>query len=170
LGSLTTAAYSVYVSGNVTNTQAIYGLIYNWYAVNSGKLCPAGWRAPSLVEWNNLQNYLIDNDLNYDSSKTGNRFAKALAAASGQQPSTIPGVVGNTDYATNKNITSFTALSGGYRSSVFYNLGFFATWWSSTDENTANACYFYMDYQDNSLFGIDAYKTYGCSVRCVTDN
>jgi uncharacterized protein (TIGR02145 family) len=82
-GALTTATYSVYVSGNVTNTQAIYGLIYNWYAVNSGKLCPADWRVPSLVDWNNLQNYLIDNDLNYDSPKTGNRFAKALAAASG---------------------------------------------------------------------------------------
>ena len=25
----------------------IYGALYNWYAVNTGKLCPDGWRVPS---------------------------------------------------------------------------------------------------------------------------
>ncbi len=29
----------------------IYGALYNWYAVNTGKLCPTGWHVPSHSEW-----------------------------------------------------------------------------------------------------------------------
>ena len=35
-----------------------YGAFYNWYAVNTGKLCPAGWHIPDNSEWNTLINYL----------------------------------------------------------------------------------------------------------------
>jgi uncharacterized protein (TIGR02145 family) len=28
-----------------------YGALYNWYAVATGKLCPAGWHVPSGGEW-----------------------------------------------------------------------------------------------------------------------
>lgn len=37
-----------------------YGLHYNWYAVESEKLCPAGWRVPRLDDWEELFGYLID--------------------------------------------------------------------------------------------------------------
>lgn len=29
----------------------VYGGLYNWYAVNTGKLCPEGWRMPTKHEW-----------------------------------------------------------------------------------------------------------------------
>ena len=29
----------------------IYGAMYNWYAVNTGKLCPTGWHVPDNAEW-----------------------------------------------------------------------------------------------------------------------
>jgi uncharacterized protein (TIGR02145 family) len=32
----------------------IYGAIYNWYAVGTGKLCPNGWHVPDIPEWNTL--------------------------------------------------------------------------------------------------------------------
>lgn len=35
-----------------------YGKLYNWYAVQTGKLCPAGWHVPDVKEWNNLISYL----------------------------------------------------------------------------------------------------------------
>jgi uncharacterized protein (TIGR02145 family) len=38
-----------------------YGLHYNWYAVESKKLCPSGWRVPRLDDWEELFGYLIDN-------------------------------------------------------------------------------------------------------------
>lgn len=37
---------------------AIYGKLYNWYAVNSGNLCPSGWHIPTDADWQVLTNYL----------------------------------------------------------------------------------------------------------------
>jgi len=28
-----------------------YGVHYNWYAVETGNLCPAGWRVPGIDDW-----------------------------------------------------------------------------------------------------------------------
>jgi uncharacterized protein (TIGR02145 family) len=35
-----------------------YGALYNWYAVNTGKLAPKGWHVASYNEWMTLINYL----------------------------------------------------------------------------------------------------------------
>ena len=35
-----------------------YGGLYNWYAVNTGKLAPIGWHIPSEDEWKILADYL----------------------------------------------------------------------------------------------------------------
>jgi len=35
-----------------------YGALYNWYAINTGKLCPIGWHVPSYPERNILVNFL----------------------------------------------------------------------------------------------------------------
>ena len=36
----------------------IYGALYNWYALDTGKLCPSGWHVPSDDEWGILTAYL----------------------------------------------------------------------------------------------------------------
>jgi uncharacterized protein (TIGR02145 family) len=36
----------------------VYGALYNWYALNTGKLCPPGWHIPSDDEWAVLIAYL----------------------------------------------------------------------------------------------------------------
>jgi uncharacterized protein (TIGR02145 family) len=157
---------------NTTSADTIgsYGLLYNWYAVNTGKLCPSGWHVPTLVDWNNLTNFLINNHYNYDSSLTTNGFAKALASTSGWKASPGKGSVGNTDYPANRNITGFNAQATGYRGGSFINAGFFATWWSSTVETSSTAWYFWIDYQDFSLFGLGTSDYIGGSVRCISDN
>jgi len=35
-----------------------YGALYNWYAVNTGKLCPTDWHVATDAEWSILINYL----------------------------------------------------------------------------------------------------------------
>jgi uncharacterized protein (TIGR02145 family) len=35
-----------------------YGVLYNWYVINTGKLCPKGWHVPGDAEWNVLTDYL----------------------------------------------------------------------------------------------------------------
>jgi uncharacterized protein (TIGR02145 family) len=42
---------------NAANKTA-FGAIYNWYAVNTGKLAPSGWHVPSNQEWETLMNHL----------------------------------------------------------------------------------------------------------------
>ncbi|RYY08664.1 MAG: hypothetical protein EOO04_39670, partial [Chitinophagaceae bacterium] len=40
---------------NDPSNGAIYGKLYNWYAVNDARgLAPAGWHVPSDAEWNTL--------------------------------------------------------------------------------------------------------------------
>ena len=52
---LNTAAYCYYQ--NSESYADTFGLMYNWYAVNSGKLCPTGWRVPTDNEWKQLEGF-----------------------------------------------------------------------------------------------------------------
>jgi uncharacterized protein (TIGR02145 family) len=63
---ITIPAYCYY--NNMTNTDSItkWGALYNWYAVNTGKLAPKGWHVPTDSEWEVMQNYLVINGYNYD--------------------------------------------------------------------------------------------------------
>ncbi len=89
---LTTGALCDY--DNTPSNSETYGKLYNWYAVNTGKLCPTGWHVPSRSEWTTLENYLIANGYNYDGTTTNNKIAKAMASSSGWESSTDEGVIG----------------------------------------------------------------------------
>ena len=44
---------------NSSANDALYGKLYNWYAVNDSRgLCPTGWHVPSDAEWTTLTSYL----------------------------------------------------------------------------------------------------------------
>ena len=45
-GKLSQPAYCWY-NNDVKNNQNQNGALYNWYAVETGKLCPTGWHVPS---------------------------------------------------------------------------------------------------------------------------
>lgn len=49
---LTEGAYCWY-NNDLTNKPKFGGL-YNWTAVASGKLCPTGWRMPTIDEWQTM--------------------------------------------------------------------------------------------------------------------
>ncbi len=57
-GTLTSSGYSWY--NNDPSDKNPYGALYNWYTVNTQKLCPVGWHVPSTTEWQTLINYLGD--------------------------------------------------------------------------------------------------------------
>lgn len=50
------AAYSWY--DNDISNKNVYGGLYNWHAVNTGKLCPEGWRVSTDNDWKILMNHL----------------------------------------------------------------------------------------------------------------
>lgn len=54
---LTTPGYCYFLN-NPAAYKGTYGALYNWFTVNTGKLCPTGWHVPSPAEWQTLQDYL----------------------------------------------------------------------------------------------------------------
>ncbi len=151
---------------------ATYGALYNWYAVNTNKLCPAGWHIPSDAEWTILENYLIENNFNYDGATMGNNYAKSLAATTNWISYTGIGTVGNTDYSTKRDSTGFTALPGGlrYMSGMFGYIGSFGYWWSSTEFYKSTAWIRAMYCYESAVYRNNYYKQSCFSVRCVMDN
>jgi uncharacterized protein (TIGR02145 family) len=109
----TAGAYCLY--NNDIGNKSTYGILYNWHAVNTRKLCPTGWHVPDDAEWITLENYLIASGYNYDGTTTGSKIAKSLAATTSWAPTTATGAVGNTDFPLYRNKSGFSALPGGYR-------------------------------------------------------
>jgi uncharacterized protein (TIGR02145 family) len=135
--NLTTGAWSYY------NNDPTKPRLYNWYAVMgihdtdsntpNKEFAPEGWHVPSDSEWTTLENYLIANGYNYDSTTTGNKIAKAMASTTGWNTSTNAGAPGN-DQGLN-NSSGFNAFPEGFRVHVgqFYREGRDTLFWSSTD-------------------------------------
>ncbi len=162
----TEGSYAWYGNDSATNAQT-YGALYNWYAVNTGKLCPTGWHVPTDNEWTELTEYLENNGYGYGGS--GNDIAKSLAATSGWTAGGTAGNIGN-DQSSN-NSSGFTALPGGYRSNngTFGNIGHNGCWWSATEYSTTYAWYRDMYYYYSNVLRSYNNKQSGFSVRCLRD-
>ena len=150
--ALTTGAWCYY-NNDVANG-AIYGKLYNWYAVNDPRgLAPTGWHVPTDDEWTTLSTTL-----------GGDAVAGGKMKVAGTTRWTTP----NTG-ATNES--GFAGLPGGYRSfnGTFNDVGSIGYWWSSTESNTSNAWYrgLYCNFGDinRSFYN----KKKGFSVRCLRD-
>jgi uncharacterized protein (TIGR02145 family) len=175
--NLTSPAYCWY-NNDAATYKNTYGALYNWYTVNTGKLCPTGWHVPTDAEWTILEIYLENNGYNYDGTvdadndrSTNNKIAKSLSVANGWNTSTTTGVVGNSDYPEYRNKTGFAALPSGVRNSqgTFYGFGNCDFWWSTTLVATASAYYRSMFNYGSDLTINHSYKISGYSVRCIKD-
>ena len=149
---LSTGARCYYNNDSLTYANT-YGALYNWYAVNTGNLCPTGWHVPSDVEWTTLTTYL-----------GGESIAGGKLKEAGFLHWNSP----NTG-ATNE--TGFTALPGGFRdfSGAYYDIGYSGNWWSSTEYDTASTWYRDMNYYYGNVYRDSFNKTSGFSVRCLRD-
>jgi uncharacterized protein (TIGR02145 family) len=167
--NLTTPGYCWY-NNDAGTYKTTYGALYNWYSVNTGKLCPSGWHVPSDSEWTAFTNYLIANGNNYDGTTTGNKIAKALAATTNWNSSSNAGAVGNTDYPTYRNKSGYTAFPAGYRdysNGTFVSIGVSVNWWSSTEMDAISSWgrYTVCTYTYLAITGYA--KSSGYSVRCL---
>lgn len=164
---------------NNQNSKEFYGALYNWYAVNTGKLCPAGWHVPTDAEWTELEIYLQNNGFNYDGTvdadldrETKNKTAKSLASASHWAESTNKGSIGNTDYPASRNKSSFAAFPGGFRKMTdgsFDGVTFNGFWWSAGEIDATKAWHRSFNENDSGVIRADSGKAGGYSVRCVRD-
>ena len=161
------------------NNDETKGKLYNWYAVMgihdaepttpNKEFAPEGWHVPSDAEWTTLENYLIANGYNYDGTITENKIAKAMASITGWNSSTNEGAVGNNQSLNNDS--GFNAFPEGGRDDggSFYNEGFNAIFWSSTENSTNYAWNRYLLSSNSYLLRSLNNKRYGFSVRFVRD-
>ncbi len=93
--ALKTPGYCWY--NNDVKNKDIYGALYNFYTVNTKKLCPEGWHVPSDAEWTTMVKFLGDENTAGDKLKeSGNAHWKNFLI-------------------TATNDFDFTALPGGTR-------------------------------------------------------
>ena len=149
-GSLLTPAYCWYFNDGVTYKYS-YGALYNWYAVNTGKLAPAGWHVPTDDEWTILFTYMGGDSI------AGGKM-KSMSS------------LWHTPNTGATNSSGFSAAPGGYRNSYdgsFYLYTMFGVWWSSTEIYDNASSYHTLGYNSTKVtHGMNMQST-GYSVRCV---
>jgi uncharacterized protein (TIGR02145 family) len=131
-----------------------YGAFYNWYTVNTGRLCPNGWHVPADTEWATLTTYLGGE------SVAGGKL-KEIGATHWASPNTS---------ATNES--GFTALPNGWLSYSTGKIGDLSSsgyWWSSTVYGSLRAWGRQITYNMANVTRLHTDWKDGFSVRCIKD-
>jgi len=149
--NLTSGAYCYY--NNDESIKNLYGALYNWYTVSSGKLCPIGWHVSTDSEWVSLSNVL----------GIGNIAGGALKEVGTDHWR------GQNGDAT--NALGFTALPGGFNTETgeFSQLNSLGLWWSSTGSHSNFAWLYQLNFVNGTISRNDWLYQQGNSVRCVKD-
>jgi uncharacterized protein (TIGR02145 family) len=149
---LKTPAYCLY--NNDIKNKEIYGALYNWYTVNTGKLCPKGWHVPTDQEWDALVDFL-----------GGARTAGDKLKEAGVDHWQNVLILSTNDY-------DFTALPGGMRYfagdfPIFGNS--YAIWWTSTEYSMDRSICRGLHDTSSQVFKASDNMRSGFSVRCIQD-
>lgn len=151
--SLKTPGYCWYENNETSSLLNNYGALYNWFTVDTRRLCPSGWHVPTVDEWQ----IMIDNT-------NGNNLAGASLKETGTKHWKLP----NTG-ATNES--GFTALPASSRSTdgTYGSRGTIGGWWSSTYcvESQISAWDYLIYFDDVIIKKMGLSKQLGLSVRCI---
>ncbi len=137
---------------NDTTNKDEYGALYNWYAANSGKLCPAGWHLPSRDEWLELGAATGDEE---------NAGAKLKEAGSEHWKNNI--VISTNEFGFNALPSGKRLMEGNFPDDA-HNYG---VWWTSSVFNDIAAYNAGVYYRTSMLYCGGDNKKNGFSVRCV---
>ena len=151
----TNAASSWCWYGNDSLHNSEYGALYNWPAINTGKVCPTGWHVPTNNEWNLLAIYLGGVDI-------AGKKMKEADTSHWKSPN-----------AFSDNSSQFSGLPGGFRNydGDYDSLGRAGYFWTATEFDTQFARYRILQ-SDNSILNEshELDKESGFSLRCVKDS
>lgn len=129
------------------------GALYNWHAIDTGKLCPEGWHVPTDKEWSILAEFL-----------GGETVAGGKMKTTGTESWSSP----NTG-ATNS--TGFTAFYSSFRGKSGFIPSSNGTLllWSSTAYDEVDAWAWYLRFDSEALGRHHGGKYHGFAVRCLKD-
>ncbi|WP_298220536.1 fibrobacter succinogenes major paralogous domain-containing protein [Flavobacterium sp.] len=150
--NLTTGAWCYY--NNDPANGAKYGRLYNWYAVNDPRgLAPIGWHVASDSEWTTLTAFLGGEAVAGEKMKTTEGWS-------------VPNL------ATNSSGLSSLPAGGRNFEGIFYNLGNYCDYWSTTNETDASsewAWIRFLIFNNTQAYRSASPKKGGLSVRCIKD-
>lgn len=131
-----TGAY-VWYDHNQDNKET-HGALYNWHAVDYGRLCPANWRVPDKRDWDQLIEFMGGEE-------------PAVAQLKAGRSSNLPGISGGYSFS-----------KGQFNAS-----GNFGYWWSAEKTAPMYGWYgiIYGDFGKVYRYYVD--KRDGYSVRCL---
>tara|TARA_Y100000766_G_scaffold110012_1_gene94126 strand:+ start:209 stop:1042 length:834 start_codon:yes stop_codon:yes gene_type:complete len=164
-GELETGAWCHYENNSDYNDT--HGKLYNFYAVETQKLCPTGWHVPTHDEWTVLTDYLSANG---HSGKEG----KALKSVSGWHDEE-DGTSGN-----GTDNYGWNGLPRGHRASMtfsddvsfeFDGADSASIWWSSSLDDSEEPWRYTLMHDSDSLIGSSFFSPVeaGLYIRCLKD-
>ncbi len=131
-----------------------YGALYNYYAVETGKLCPKGWHVPSNAEWNELKDYIGEKGF------------------LGKEGKTIKSTTGWAQGGNGLDVFGFNALPAGLiYTGLPIEFGWLGSFWTSTPLE-APLDNFYVKTKRvasgvDKLYEATDHRSRGLSVRCI---
>jgi uncharacterized protein (TIGR02145 family) len=154
-------AYCWY-NNDLATYKAIYGALYNDYAVLSAKelvyftrsaVHELGWRVATKTDWDDLIAVL-------DGLTVAGGRLKEIGTTHWTPPNT--GAIDSVE---------FKAVGGGYRqeTGTFGGIRDSAFFWTSTSEGLLSGVNFYLNYDTQDINHVNTVKGAGYSVRCVRD-
>lgn len=164
---LTTPAYCWPNNDQSTAVSNGYGALYNWYTVETNKLCPTGWHVPTDDEWKELEMFLGMSRVHADlkGHRGTNQGSRLAGNASLWQDGELKN---NPEFGS----SGFSGLPVGLRDnngSFWPAVGATGFWWSAT-ENYIYEAWDRINGYTSATFNRGAHaKEYGLSVRCLRD-
>jgi len=153
--NLTTPGYCWYNNDEASNKN-LYGALYNWYTVNTGKLCPEGWHVPTDVEWILIESFLGGEDIAAIKMKEAGFNHWKMTSSS----------------HTANNESGFTSLPSGLRieSGTFHGIAEENFFWASISFcGLPSARYRTQAFDGDFNFAGCLSAKKGGSIRCVKD-
>lgn len=147
---------------NNPSFKGTYGALYNWYSVNTGKLCPAGWHVPTDQEFSALE---VTLGMGADQSEIwgwrGTDHGLKMKNTTGWD-----------NNGNGSNSSGFSTLPGGYRYGAdgqFFLQTTITYWWTSSEHDADRGWYRRLDSSSDQVYRASTSKRGGKYIRCVKD-
>jgi uncharacterized protein (TIGR02145 family) len=141
----------------VDSNKVNFGRLYTYYAaIDSRKICPAGWHVPTAQEWGKMINFLGGDSI-------------AGSKLKGNSP-----LLWNASLLQNSsNSTLFNAQGGGQKNEYgnFINQFNYGYWWTSTpdQDDPDQAIAYTLHVGSKRISQVSKSKKCALSVRCILD-
>jgi len=164
--NLNTGACCVY--NNEASNKDDYGMLYNNYAVETGKLCPEGWHVATDNEWKTLEGF-ADSQYGIDDEVWHNEGWRG--SDTGRKLKTSDVWYSGTDEQGTDNF-GFGAFPAGQRNAdngAFERINEWGLWWAAKEQGETNVYRRHMSNHEDNIARFPSNPVSGYAVRCVKD-